>query len=225
MTRPVMTGQAAPGWYWVRHAPVRNPDGLIYGRLDFDADLTDGAALEAAAALLPRGALWVESPLRRARQTGAALRAIVDESAAAVVEPDFAEQHLGDWQGRVAREIYAAYPGDHPFWRRPAATAPPGGESFSAMAARVRAAILRIAAAPMLFDGASADRDGVGDGTGRPVIIVAHAGPIRVAMATARGLDDEAALALAVPPLSVTMLPVPAPPRPAPRNGLNAGPF
>lgn len=177
-------------WHWVRHAPVIDPDGVVTGRLDLEADLGDAARIAAQAALLPRGAVWIESPLARARQTGAALRAALGETAAPLVEPDFVEQHLGAWQGRPAREVYGAMSAEHPFWRDPAGSEPPGGESFTALAARVRAAIAR--RAPGL--------------AGREVVVVAHAGPIRAAVALARGLDDAAALSIAVEPLSVTVL-------------------
>jgi alpha-ribazole phosphatase len=177
-------------WHWVRHAPVLDPDGILYGRLDLPADLSDRARIAAQAALLPRGALWIESPSSRARQTGAALRAALGEVAVPLIEPDFVEQDLGAWQGRPAREVYAAMPADHPFWRAPATSAPPGGESFAALAARVRAAIRRHA-------GRHGDRE---------IVVVAHAGPIRAAAAMFRGLDDAAALAIPVEPLSVTSL-------------------
>jgi alpha-ribazole phosphatase len=182
--------RGAAGWWWVRHAPVLNPDGIVTGRFDLPADLSDRAALAAAAALLPSGAVWLSSPLARARDTAVALLALKGEAGRIDCEPAFVEQDLGEWQGRPAAAHWAAMPADHPYWRAPAATAPPGGESFAAVMARVAAGIER--------------RNGRHEGC--PIVVVAHAGPVRAAVARHRGLSPEEALALAVPELSVHAL-------------------
>ena len=39
-------------WWWIRHAPVVNPDGKIYGQLDLDVDLSDQERFAALATRL-----------------------------------------------------------------------------------------------------------------------------------------------------------------------------
>jgi alpha-ribazole phosphatase len=177
-------------WWWIRHAPAVNPDKLLYGRLDLAADLGDAAAIARLAARLPRRAVWLHSPLRRTAETAAALLAAMGEGTAPVTVPELVEQSFGDWQGRPSREVYAALPKDDPFWSRPAAHAPPGGESFDAVLARVQPAIRALGAAH----------------AGRDIVAVAHAGTIRAAVALALDLDGERALRLVVDPLSLTRL-------------------
>jgi alpha-ribazole phosphatase len=134
------------------------------------------------------------SPLGRTKRTAAAigeqLKAAGRSAPAAEIEPDFIEQSFGDWQGRSYAEIGAFGAGGHRFWLAPAATAPPGGESFVDVVRRVGAGIeRRLAAHP-----------------GRDLVVVAHGGSIRAAVAAALGLDPEAALALSVDTLSLTRL-------------------
>ena len=177
-------------WWWIRHAPAVNPDKLLYGRLDLAADTADAAAIAGLAVRLPRRAVWLQSPLRRTAETAAALLAAIGEGTVPVTVPDLIEQSFGDWQGRPSREVYAGLPRHDPFWSHPAAHAPPGGESFDAVLARVQPAIRDLGTAH----------------PGRDIVAVAHAGTIRAAVALALDLDGERALRLAVDPLSLTRL-------------------
>ncbi|MGL4961639.1 MAG: histidine phosphatase family protein [Inquilinus sp.] len=177
-------------WWWVRHAPVVNPDKLLYGRLDLAADTGDVAAISALAARLPRRAVWLQTPLRRTAETAAALLAALGEAAMPAVEPALIEQDFGAWQGRPSREVYGALPQDDPLWSHPSAHAAPGGESFDAVLRRVQPAILALSDAH----------------AGRDIVAVAHAGTIRAAAALALDLDGERALRLAVDTLSLTRL-------------------
>ncbi|OWJ67270.1 histidine phosphatase family protein [Inquilinus limosus] len=177
-------------WWWIRHAPVVNPDKLLYGRLDLAADTSDAAAVTALAARLPRGAAWLHSPLRRTAETAAALLGAMGEAAVPTVEPALIEQDFGAWQGRPSREVYGALPQGDPFWSKPAAHAAPGGESFDAVLRRVQPAVLALSDAH----------------AGRDIVAVAHAGTIRAAAAQALDLDGERALRLAVDTLSLTRI-------------------
>ena len=138
-------------WWWIRHAPVINPDGLIYGQRDLEADTGDAAAFAARAAGLPGGRpVLLTTPLRRTRQTLAALRAapLAEGAGDPAVEPDLVEQSFGDWQGRPRVESTRALGRRHPFWLSPAATRPPGGESFVDLMARAATAIERLSRRP-----------------------------------------------------------------------------
>jgi alpha-ribazole phosphatase len=177
-------------WWWIRHAPVINPDKLLYGRLDLAADTSNGAAVAGLAARLPRGAIWLHSPLRRTAETAAALLAAMGETAAPTVVPELVEQDFGAWQGRPSREVYDALPRHDPFWSHPSAHTPPGGESFDALLQRVQPAILALSDTHFGCD----------------IVAVAHAGTVRAAVALALDLGGEQALRLAVEPLSLTRL-------------------
>ena len=93
---------------------------------------------------LPPDAVWVTSNLVRTRQTAAAILA-ADDGRHGPVEliavPDFAEQHLGEWQGLERKPFYAERKvGTHTLWFAPAHERAPGGESFVDLVERVRAA-------------------------------------------------------------------------------------
>jgi len=57
-----------------------------------------------------------------------------------IIDPRVAELHYGDWEGKTAIEIEAAYPGMLAQWRRdPTGMCPPGGESPEALRIRLQA--------------------------------------------------------------------------------------
>jgi alpha-ribazole phosphatase len=185
-------------WWWVRHAPVLNPEGRIYGQRDLPCDVSDRAAFAMLARRMPEAARWYATPLQRTQQTAAAIAEALGERAirpiTPVIEPGLIEQSFGDWQGRTYAEIGAYGLGrdgkGHRFWLAPAATAPPGGESFVAVIARVGEAIDRLTRAH----------------EGSDIVAVAHGGVIRAALAHALDLDPEAALAFSVETLSLTRI-------------------
>lgn len=173
------TSTAVTRWWLVRHAPIAAPPGLITGQLDLDADVS-GVTVAGG---LPPGAVWLATPLRRTRQTAAALG-----MANPRVEPDLAEQSFGDWQGLTYDAVDAD--ASRRFWSAPAGERPPAGESFADVVARVSAAVERLTAAH----------------AGRDMVAVVHAGTVRAALALALGLEPEAALRFQVDTLSLTRL-------------------
>ena len=183
-------------FWWIRHAPVINPEGRVYGQRDVEADTSNIAAFVALGRRVPAKAVWIATQLRRTQATAAAIHAAMelgDGAAPAVaIEPELVEQSFGDWQGRTYAEIGAygerASVDGHRFWLAPAHSTPPGGESFIDVMARVARAVDRLAAAH----------------SGRDVVVVAHGGTIRAALAQALGLAPEAALALTIDTLSLT---------------------
>ncbi len=60
-------------WWWVRHAPVRNDGGNIYGQSDLPCDTSDTYVFNAVAKVLPREAVWYSSNLMRTHQTAEAI--------------------------------------------------------------------------------------------------------------------------------------------------------
>lgn len=164
----------------IRHAPVAGPMGVIHG-VDAPADTSDKTAIEALRAKLPRGAACIASPSTRTLETAAAL------GLQPRTEAKFSEQDFGEWTGRrhddLAREFGAAY---HEFWRAPASSRPPGGESFAEQVERVRESLADLPA---------------GD-----VVLVVHSGTVRAALAIALDLAPDAALRFAIDPLSLTRI-------------------
>jgi broad specificity phosphatase PhoE len=178
-------------WWWIRHAPVRAHGGRCYGQSDVVADVSDHEAFTALAGALPRDALWVTSQLKRTHQTAAAIAAAGLAVPETVIEPEFAEQHFGLWQGRLYDEIDRDLgPDAHKFWLAPAHHAPPGGESFLDVIARVERAVGRLTRAH----------------AGRDIVAVAHGGSIRAAVQIALDMPPERALAVSVDNLSLSRL-------------------
>lgn len=178
-------------WWLVRHAPVPCPHGRITGTLDVACDTSDDEDFRQLARRLPANAALVESGLVRCRQTSGALEAAGLLLPPALVEPDLREQDFGRWQGKSWMELEAAKDPDLAgFWRDPAETTPPGGESFALVCARVRRALGRLSQ----------------DFAGRDVVAVVHAGTVRAALALALGLEPAQALRFAVQPLSLTRI-------------------
>ena len=84
-------------WWWVRHAPVRNDGGNIYGQSDIACDTSDTYVFNAVAKVLPRKAVWYSSNLMRTHQTAEAIWAAgFPKPASMTWEADLAEQNLLD---------------------------------------------------------------------------------------------------------------------------------
>jgi alpha-ribazole phosphatase len=181
-------------WWWLRHAPIPGAsDGRLFGALDVGCDTGDAVAFAALAARLPPSGRWVLTPLKRTRATFDAILAAGHPAPAVppLVEPALAEQHFGRWQGLTWAEMAAQDPAAHAdFWRDPTGRAPPEGESFADVIARVAAAVNRLTEALQGCD----------------IIAVAHGGSIRAALALALGLTPAAALALVIDNLSLTRI-------------------
>jgi len=164
----------------IRHAPVDGPSGVIHGP-DAPADLSDGAPFAALRAKLPPNAVAICSPARRTRET--ARRLGLD----AVDNPAFREQDFGAWTGRRHDDLTAesgeAY---HAFWKSPAGSRAPGGESFVDQIARARAGLASLPA---------------GD-----ALLVVHSGTIRAVLAIALDLAPDHALRFVIDPLSLTRI-------------------
>jgi alpha-ribazole phosphatase len=180
----------ATRWWWVRHAPVREDGGCIYGQKDLGCDTSDRVVFEAVAKILPRQALWFSSNLKRTHQTADAIWAAgFPKPAAMPHEKVFAEQHLGEWQGMNRAAFLASRPaGSH--WFAGIDEPAPGGESFMDLYNRVRGGIDRITRAH----------------GGQDIIAVAHGGTIKAAIGLALGGQPEKGLAFDIDNCSVTRL-------------------
>ncbi|HVT55598.1 MAG TPA: histidine phosphatase family protein, partial [Xanthobacteraceae bacterium] len=177
-------------WWWIRHAPV--PDNLrIYGQNDVDSDCTNAEIFRAVASEMPKQAVWITSSLARTMQTADAIMAQMDErhrpKQAPIKVPEFAEQHLGEWQGMVREEFYRTRK-PAPFWFGLAEERAPGGESFNDLVARVKPGIERLTQ----------------EYAGRNIVAVAHGGTIKAMLAAALELSPDRALAFSIDNCSIT---------------------
>ena len=161
----------------LRHPRV-TAEGLVYGRTD--PALAPTARQEIAAACARARALRLAPQVVRSSPSPRALalaQGLGDALGAPVAtDPRLMELDFGAWEGRrwdaldrAESDPWAVDP-----WRR----APPGGESFGALAARVAEAL---AEAP---EGA---------------VLVTHAGVVRAARMLREGIDFAAAFAAPVP--------------------------
>ena len=178
-----------PVLYYVRHGETDfNLEGRLQGRRDTELN-AHGRRQAAECGLLlhelfvrdqrpAANLVYMSSPLKRARQTMEVLRATLGlDPLEYDVDARLAEIAYGDWEGLTLSEIEARTPGilaqrDRDKWD----FAPPGGESYRQLAARID--------------------DWYGSVT-RDVVVAAHGGGVRALMALLRIVpEDEATRAL-----------------------------
>ncbi|PWS35515.1 histidine phosphatase family protein [Falsiroseomonas bella] len=182
--------------FLVRHALVEPSARLtMYGAMDVGlcelALRQEAATYRWLAARLPQPARWAVTPLSRTRATAAAIFAAGYPEAELETHPQLIEQRLGEWEG-LPHEAFLEqlrHP-PHPFWSISVEERPPGGESFADVIARVGPAVDRL----------------VAENEGGDVVIVAHGGSIRAALAHAMGAPGLAVLSFSIKNLSLTRL-------------------
>lgn len=113
------------------------------------------------------------SPLRRARETAEIIAATLGLGAPRV-DPRLIELAYGAWEGLTQAEVRACWPDQLRQWKRaPDTAALPGGESLADLRQRLQ---------QFLQDPEWTAHDG-------GVLIVSHAGPIRIALLEAAGMS------------------------------------
>lgn len=168
----------------IRHPPVMLPAGVCYGASDVAAAAWPQAHVRALRAQLPPGAQVASSPLSRCRRLAESL---ASDRSCVWLDGRLQEMDFGDWElqpfeaiDRNAIDAWAAATWDF---------APPGGESAQTMSLRVLAAL---------------------DDLLRPapegLVVVAHAGPLRVMLGHLLRLPRAQWLAQACDPGSLTRL-------------------
>ncbi len=178
-------------WWWIRHAPVTELEGFIYGDSDPAADVTQLALFQSVARRLPEDAVWIITNLKRTLQTAQAIGRAGMVLPEFIVEPELREQGFGEWHGRTHAERDAER--DDPFigiWNCAPDETPPGGESFVDLMSRTAAAVEAHTATHR----------------GRDIVCVAHGGTIRAALALALGLTPAAALVFGIDNVSLTRI-------------------
>jgi broad specificity phosphatase PhoE len=165
----------------VRHAPTKSTR-----RHAFPLDEPLDAAGEAEAAGL-LGKLDADrsaaAPLQRCRRTAA-----LAGFAGAEPDPRWSELDFGEWAGSTLNEVGEREPDRVQAWLDDPRTAPPGGESLTAMTSRVREALAEY---------------------GRPggdTVVFTSGGPVKAAVVAALDAPDSAFWRLDVNPCSATVL-------------------
>lgn len=165
----------------LRHGPTHAK--AMIGWTDLPADLSDHAAIARLAAALPAAPV-VSSDLTRAVTTADAVQGARPRLPH---DPALREIHFGTWENRLWADVNAEDPqAIHAFWDQPGETAPPGGESWNSLMARVTGAV----------DALLSTHD--------TVIVVAHFGAILAQAQRAAGWTPQEAFRHKLEPLSLT---------------------
>lgn len=162
---------------------VRHADTGRRGRMDGRSDPPLLAGVADALASRHAGIGWaraVTSPLRRAHDTALALAA--PQGIGVTIDPRWAEFDFGGWDGRRGDELPAEAVAA--FHANPLRHPPPGGEDWGIFGKRIADGLRALLAH-------GADGDG-------PVLVVSHAGALRMALTQACGLPLAALWALRI---------------------------
>ncbi len=199
-----MTEQPSPQNAWVPSGSA--PTRLVllrHGVTDFTvakrfAGRSDLALAEAGREQARRAALRVRqlgpvsaivsSPLTRTRQTAEAAASLLGLGVS--VEPGFVETDFGDWDGYTFGEAQQRWPDELSAWMANPSVAPPGGESFDDVTARVvraRDALLQAHA-------------------GTTVLVVSHVTPIKVLVRLALQAPSDALYRIFLSPASISVI-------------------
>jgi broad specificity phosphatase PhoE len=175
----------------VRHGRTEaNASGRLLGRLDLPLDPVGEAQAAALGAAIGTVDRVVSSPLLRTRQTAAHLGATAE---GVEIDERLIELDYGDYDGLPLSEVPVEL---WRRWRTEPDFAPPGGESLSALRARVAAAFDDLLASAM----------------DKTIVVVAHVSPIKAAVAWALGLGagigDEVTWRMFVSPASISRIAV-----------------
>ncbi len=146
------------------------------------------AAAGRVAALAGPVAAVVSSPLRRCTRTAELIAA--ECRADVVVEPALIECDFGAWEGLTFAEVQEKWPAELTDWLASTAVAPPGGESFQAVAKRVRAAVAGLREAY----------------PGRSVVVVSHVSPLKILLRDALAAGDGFLHRLFLDPAGVSLV-------------------
>ena len=166
----------------IRHGSTRLTEQRRYsGRDDVplspEGEAQAKAVADRVAAMLGRSSgaaspVVVTSPLVRCRRTAEVIAERIDASV--LVEDGLTECDFGAWEGLTFAEVRQVWPDELDAWLASTQVAPPGGESFAEVAARVRPVIARLAT----------------EYVGRVVVVVTHVTPIKLVLRDALQATD-----------------------------------
>jgi probable phosphoglycerate mutase len=184
---PSETEPAVPRWFpdnepptrllLVRHGSTEHShEGRFSGRNELPLDAHGLAQAQAIARHVARMGpvdVVLSSPLRRARETADAI--VTEVGGRVEIAPDLVEMEFGDWEGLTLADAHLKWPDVITSWLAGVDIAPPGGESFGAVEARVIPAAERIVEAYR----------------GQRIVAVSHVTPIKTLLRIALGAPQE----------------------------------
>ncbi|WP_430789719.1 bifunctional RNase H/acid phosphatase [Actinoplanes sp. G11-F43] len=144
-----------------------------------DVPLTDEGEAQAMAAagrvsgISPRIDAVLSSPLLRCRRTAQHIADAAGGLPVTVME-DLIECDFGVWEGKTFAEVQEGWPDEMAAWLASTSVAPPRGESFQAVAKRVRGALATVLQAY----------------PGKVVVLVSHVSPIKLILRDALAAGD-----------------------------------
>ncbi|HET9658342.1 MAG TPA: bifunctional RNase H/acid phosphatase [Kineosporiaceae bacterium] len=139
---------------------------------------------------IARPSAVVCSPMRRTRQTAEAVAAGLGAGTGIDVDGEWIEAGFGVWEGLTYGEIARRHPAELAAWQGSTTCAPPGGESLDDVVERVSAARRRV----------------LRDYSGRCVVVVTHATPVRAVLQDALHAGPAALWRLRVTPASLSVV-------------------
>jgi broad specificity phosphatase PhoE/ribonuclease HI len=144
----------------------------------------------AAALLATRGGIdvVVSSPMLRTRESAAMVAEVLGLTFE--IEPGLAETDFGEWDALTFAEVRERWPAELNAWLTSTAVAPPGGESFDAVLARVRRARDRL----------------LRKYGGQTVLAVTHVSPIKLLASLALDVPSHSIFRMELTPASITEL-------------------
>jgi probable phosphoglycerate mutase len=201
-SRPVIDAPAVPSWTPPTGPPTRfvllrhgATEHSVLRRFSGRNDLPLSEIGERQAAALARRASTfgdvaavISSPLRRATQSA---ELIAEALAAGVsVNEGFVESDFGAWEGLTLDEVQQRWPQELSAWVSSADVAPPNGESFGAVARRVRRARDEL----------------IAKHPGATVVVVSHVTPIKTLLRLALDAPISAMSRIFLDPASVSIV-------------------
>ncbi|MEH1030029.1 bifunctional RNase H/acid phosphatase [Micromonospora profundi] len=162
----------------VRHGETEYTErGRYSGRGDVPLSARGRAQARATAArvaeLVPSVAAVLSSPLSRCTSTAATIAGALGDVPVRT-EDDLIECDFGQWEGRTFAEVRQQWPGEMDAWLASPRIAPPGGESFTQVAERIRRVV---GALPTAYPAEA-------------VVVVSHVSPIKLALRDALAAGD-----------------------------------
>ena len=174
-------------FYLVRHGPTHAK--TMIGWSDLEADLSDQGTLDRLSAYLPKAAVMISSDLRRAVATADCLQG--PNHMRLAHDPNLRELHFGAWEGQSHAMVDSHSPKElRAFWEEAGDVAPPLGESWNKMHARVTQSLRQLAQGHQ----------------GHDIIIVAHFGAILGIVQYALDCSVQTVFAHKIDNLSATVL-------------------
>ncbi|WP_326552605.1 bifunctional RNase H/acid phosphatase [Micromonospora sp. NBC_01813] len=178
----------------VRHGETgMNKQSRYSGR--GDVPMSEQGAEQAAAAAARIAVIGatvdviVCSPLARCVATAQAIAAQVGDPP---VRPDgdLIECDFGEWEGRTFAEVRERWPAELTAWLASTELAPPGGESFTQVAGRVRRSVRGLLTAYR----------------GKTVVVVSHVSPLKIMLRDALGAGDALLHRLYLDPTGISVI-------------------